>query len=311
MPFFSIITPTYNRAGFIGKAIQSIQAQSFSDYEHIIIDDGSVDKTGSIVSHYAASDHRIRSIKQKNQGRSVARNVGIDASNGKYICFLDSDDLWTPDHLSGIHSAILELSEPKFLHTGLIWLDNETKQETRVKYQSKNSFSSDVEYVITNQFAPDCVCIYQEVIKQNLFDPNLFINEDVELWARIAAKHEVHAVKQYSAKLLMHEGNTGSSTNDSVGPQIVAFDKILSNAEVRTKLSPSFIENKKRGLKELLIRQHLDQGNRSQLLAELVKFLFLFPRNPRNASKFVLLLYNLPGGGLLKSLVTTAKGNKG
>jgi glycosyltransferase involved in cell wall biosynthesis len=89
-PFFSIILPTYNRASFISKAIESVIDQLYNKWELIILDDGSTDNTKEIVLSF--NDDRIRYIYQENKERSAARNNGIRNAKGEYICFLDSDD---------------------------------------------------------------------------------------------------------------------------------------------------------------------------------------------------------------------------
>src|ERR1051325_3991500 len=85
-PFFSVIIPTYNRADFIRKPIDSVLAQKFSSWELIIVDDGSTDNTGQVVKSF--TDSRIHYVYQSNQERSAARNTGIKNSKGQYICFL-------------------------------------------------------------------------------------------------------------------------------------------------------------------------------------------------------------------------------
>lgn len=98
MPFFSIIIATYNRAKYINIAIESVIKQTVTDWELIIVDDGSTDRTRQIISPYL-QDKRIKYIYQENKERSVARNTGISSSKGEYICFLDSDDYYLPHHL--------------------------------------------------------------------------------------------------------------------------------------------------------------------------------------------------------------------
>ena len=93
----SVIMPAYNRETYIRESIDSVLAQSFTDFELIVVDDGSTDATAAIVQSY--TDARIRLIRQPNQGVSVARNTGLDAAKGEYISFLDSDDLYYPDFL--------------------------------------------------------------------------------------------------------------------------------------------------------------------------------------------------------------------
>ena len=97
--FFSIIIPTYNRSGFLSKAIESIIVQRCEDWELIIVDDGSTDDTKKTVQEFLEKDSRIRYIFQENQERSAARNNGIKHANGDWICFLDSDDVYLTNHL--------------------------------------------------------------------------------------------------------------------------------------------------------------------------------------------------------------------
>ena len=99
-PLVSIIIPTFNSEKFIAETIQSIQAQTFTYLELIIVDDGSSDKTISIISKITQSDKRIQFFQlEKNSGAGIARNLALNKSKGRYIAFLDSDDLWKPTKL--------------------------------------------------------------------------------------------------------------------------------------------------------------------------------------------------------------------
>ncbi len=100
----SVIMPAYNSEVYIRESIDSVLAQSFTDFELIVVDDGSTDTTAAIVESY--TDSRIRLIRQANQGVSVARNTGLDAARGQFITFLDSDDLYYPDFLKTLYRLI-------------------------------------------------------------------------------------------------------------------------------------------------------------------------------------------------------------
>ena len=91
---FSIIIPVYNVEKYLPECIKSILGQTFTDYEVVLIDDGSTDLSGSICDHYAHMNTKFHATHQKNQGQSVARNKGIEAARGEYILFLDSDDFY-------------------------------------------------------------------------------------------------------------------------------------------------------------------------------------------------------------------------
>ena len=100
----SVIMPAHNRETFIRDSMDSVLAQTFTDFELIVVDDGSTDTTAAIVESY--TDRRIRLIRQPNQGVSVARNTGLEAARGEFITFLDSDDLYYPDFLKTLYRLI-------------------------------------------------------------------------------------------------------------------------------------------------------------------------------------------------------------
>ena len=106
-PLVSVITPAYNAEKYIGEAIESVQAQTHKDWELIIVDDGSTDKTADTVRRYAAKDARITLIQQENKKMASARNAGIRAAKGKYIAFLDADNIFFPEKL-GLQVGHLE-----------------------------------------------------------------------------------------------------------------------------------------------------------------------------------------------------------
>lgn len=97
MPTVSVIIPTYNRAGYLREAVQSVLDQSFHDFEIIIVDDGSLDATREVAKNF--EDNRIRYYYQANSGRSIARNRGLELAEGDYIAFLDDDDLYLPNKI--------------------------------------------------------------------------------------------------------------------------------------------------------------------------------------------------------------------
>jgi teichuronic acid biosynthesis glycosyltransferase TuaG len=100
MPTVSIITPSWNVEGLIGETIESVQAQTFGDWELLIADDCSKDNTPAVIEGYAQQDKRIRLIRQpRNGGPALARQAALEQANGRFVAFLDSDDLWLPSKL--------------------------------------------------------------------------------------------------------------------------------------------------------------------------------------------------------------------
>lgn len=106
MDIVSVILPTYNRANYIKDAIESVLDQTYRNIELLIIDDGSTDNTQAVIESYL-KDNRIRYIKQKNSGAAVARNKGLELSKGKYVAFIDSDDMWEKNKLE-IQLAVMD-----------------------------------------------------------------------------------------------------------------------------------------------------------------------------------------------------------
>jgi teichuronic acid biosynthesis glycosyltransferase TuaG len=99
-PLVSVITPAYNAASYIAETIESVIAQSHKDWELLVVDDGSSDGTAQIISEYAAKDQRVRLIQSPgNEGAGPARNRALAAARGRYIAFLDGDDIWLPQKL--------------------------------------------------------------------------------------------------------------------------------------------------------------------------------------------------------------------
>jgi len=106
MPEISVIVPVYKVETYLTSCVDSILNQTFTDFELILVDDGSPDRCGAICDEYAGKDSRVRVIHQENQGLSCARNRGIDAARGRFLCFVDSDDLVAPDYCRVLYELL-------------------------------------------------------------------------------------------------------------------------------------------------------------------------------------------------------------
>lgn len=107
-PFLSVVIPVYNVSSYLRKCVDSVLTQDLDNYEIILVDDGSLDSSTQICDDYASKYSQIRVIHQSNGGLSVARNTGINAARGEYICFIDSDDYWEPNVLGALMNQIKE-----------------------------------------------------------------------------------------------------------------------------------------------------------------------------------------------------------
>lgn len=129
---FSIIIPVYNVERYLRRCADSVLAQNFTDYEIILVDDGSPDRCGDICDEYVAKDSRIKCIHQVNGGLSAARNSGLRAASGEYVLFLDSDDMWSDSEaLQKVHAAFAANPETQVLCFGykLIGSDGKLRKE--------------------------------------------------------------------------------------------------------------------------------------------------------------------------------------
>ena len=106
-PFFSIIIPVYNVAPYLRECLDSVLAQTFTDWEAICVDDGSTDDSGAILDEYVARDKRFRVIHQKNAGVSAARNRALQVALGEWITFLDGDDRFEVGRLAALYGVVL------------------------------------------------------------------------------------------------------------------------------------------------------------------------------------------------------------
>lgn len=187
----SVIIPTYNRAKLLPQAIESVLNQTFQDFELIIVDDGSTDNTEEIVKNFQEKDKRIKYLKhQKNKGPSATRNTGIKNSQGKYIAFLDADDIWLPQKIEIQLNKIKETNVNVIFSNWYIW---NPKNNTKIKAfdsnpidaKQKNLISSLVKKNFGNSSA---ILANNSLFKKNLFDENLRYSEDYDLWFKFFLK---------------------------------------------------------------------------------------------------------------------------
>ena len=197
---FSVIIPVYNKAPYVAKAIGSVLAQSFRDFELIIIDDGSKDDSYEIASN-AIEGHRssCRLCRQENAGVSMARNNGVAASQGEYVCFLDADDWWEPSFLEEMDKLIVEFPEAGIYGTNYI-IVNEAKHKTRVAsigveegfVKGYINYCQAYAKTMYMPFWTGAVCISRKVFDEMKgFPKGIKLGEDFLLWVRIALKYKV------------------------------------------------------------------------------------------------------------------------
>ncbi|UCD15168.1 MAG: glycosyltransferase [Candidatus Omnitrophota bacterium] len=199
-PFFSIIIPTYNRAKFLGIAIESVLYQTFTDFELIIVDDGSRDNTKELIKknyERLLSSNKLRYIYQPHKGVSFARNNGINYARGEFICFLDSDDRFRTQKLQVTYKYIKKYQNYKVFHTEEIWYRNGSVLAQKIYHKKPHGF------VFKTAVKLCCISISTAAISQDIFkkiggfDENLDACEDYDFWLRTTAQFPVYLIRQY------------------------------------------------------------------------------------------------------------------
>jgi len=209
MPKVSVIIPTYQSAQFVRKTIESVLVQTYRDYEVIVVDGGSTDGTREVLDSYGS---RIRVISQRGKGVSNARNVGVFASRGEYIAFVDSDDLWLHKKLE-VQLRFLE-SKPNIV--GLTYSDalffaendiGESKNERSFQIRKPHR-GTPIKHLLMTNFIPTSTVMIRKLCfeKVGLFDESLQTCEDLDMWIRVVESFEIDYQDLVLAKIRRHEG---------------------------------------------------------------------------------------------------------
>jgi len=223
----SIIIPTYNRADLLGDALSSVFAQCYRDFEVIVVDDGSTDNTAEVLRPLAEQD-LIRYIHQKNAGEAAARNKGLLEARGRYIAFLDSDDLFEPEKLKLQTEFLQNHPEVGLVHSGYIKFDN---AGNNLGYRDASWFSGSIYPQIllywTTLMAVDAVLIPRIVFEHvGLFNETLRTGPDLDMWRRIARRYPFAFINKSLARVRVHEGNISGNKMDAAE----GFSKYLNTA---------------------------------------------------------------------------------
>lgn len=179
----SIIIPVYNAEQYIEDTIQTIQKQTYSKWEAIFIDDASTDKSNQIIREYVMQDSRMHLITlQENKGPAIARNKGLEIAKGRYICFLDADDLWAENKLE-VQITYMQKYRYAFTYTAFEFADKEGKRSGKmVRVQEVLTYKEALKDIRILTIA--VMLDRKQIPKADITMPNLF-NEDVATWWKI------------------------------------------------------------------------------------------------------------------------------
>lgn len=290
-PFFSVVIPTYNREQLIKKAIGSVVAQTYKCWELIVVDDGSVDNTKKAVTYF--NDLRIKYIYQQNCERSVARNNGVNQSEGKYICFLDSDDYYLNNHLENLHQIIEASGSPEAVFITDVVREEKGKL-TEVGQEKIDEHVNSVCYILCSRetVIPARVAIHSKILKDCRFNNRLKISEDTELFTRIGKTHPFIQVPRQTVVYHLHDNNSTNKLNNPFIEQLVALNTVFSNPNLKS-LMPMKIKHSKLSKCYYGIAQyHENQGQHLLMIWALIKSLALdFFSSTSKARLYLILKY--------------------
>ncbi|MGD0451892.1 MAG: glycosyltransferase [Candidatus Bathyarchaeia archaeon] len=229
MPEVSVIIPTYQSRKFVEAAIDSVLTQTYTNYEIIIVDGGSTDGTLEILHSYGKN---VKILRQTGKGIANARNTGLLASQGKYVAFLDSDDLWLPDKLE----IQIKLFDKMPEDVGLIYSDTLPFFERYKKLNLDSAFQKHMprrgkvlSYLLRDNFIPTSTVIVRKSCfdKVGFFDESFLLSEDYDLWLRIAEEYDIDYQEFALAKHRLHEENITRNFELHFQNELLLQNKIL------------------------------------------------------------------------------------
>jgi len=193
-PFFSVVIPLYNKGNYITTCLDSVLNQDFSNFEIIIVDDGSTDDSINEIKKF--DDERIIIEQQENKGAAAARNKGVEIAKAKWIAFLDADDLWLENHLAELFLAIQEFPKES-VFTSRLGIIRQHKQIDLAQYNFKLKSETQLLSYFENSIKSDLLNTSGIVIekaffkKMNGFDEQIYSGQDTDLFIRIGLKKKI------------------------------------------------------------------------------------------------------------------------
>ena len=256
----SVIIPAYNAAPYIRETLDSVFAQTYREFEVIVINDGSPD-TEELEQAIAPYQKLIVYLKQENRGPSAARNAGILHSHGEYLAFLDSDDAWYPEYLAG-QMAFVQGQKPwlDFVYCNLLVCLNSETNGSPYMNACPSQGPINFESLLTEECqAPTTGVVVrkQKAIDAGLFDESFFRSEDYDLWLRIAHSG---ARMAYQRRVLGRHRLHSESLSDDKLKMIQSWLKVLEKVDAALNLSPEQSQLLQRKLVEVRGFNELENG---------------------------------------------------
>lgn len=289
-PLFSIIIPTYNRAFILAETIKSIENQTFTDWEVLVIDDGSKDNTKQIIDEISKRQNKIKYHYQVNSERSVARNYGASLAIGEYLLFLDSDDFFKEDHLQNIYKEIILRKKPVALFfTDILYFSEKGVEKPEIP---RMEIGKGFEYVLLNPITPSRVCIHKEIFKTFRFDPEIVIVEDLVLWVCISTRFPIFQVNSYSLYYRMHDGNSVDLSRNSYLSRYKGLKRLFHHKIYKeiSKVIPLNIKKFLLAECSFNMARHFEFVKNNKMMAKMLFLSFYYKFNYRNKERLYMIL---------------------
>jgi glycosyltransferase involved in cell wall biosynthesis len=300
-PEVSIIIPVYNHAIFLDEALKSIFAQTYQNFEIIVVDDGSTDDTANVLQPLTEQG-LIRYIYQQNQGVSAARNRGIVEAKGKYIAFLDSDDLFEPEKLEVQVNYLQDHPEVGLVHSGFTKFDNDGNT---LGYRDTSWFSDMIYPRIllywTTLMAVNTVLVSKNILEVvGFFDTALSMGEDLDLWRRIARKYPFGFINKSLARVRVHAGNTSGDKLRATQGLLMYLEKAFIDDP---ELSVQFRKHAFSKMFSTLSYNLLSEDGEEALQAARLNAKRAIANDPMNVHGYMALVSTLFGYNLRQALI--------
>lgn len=190
-PLVSVIVPAYNAERFLAETLGSLQAQTLTDWEALVVDDGSCDRTAEIAERFAADDARLQVFRRSNAGVSATRNFAAAQARGTYLAFLDADDLWAPSKLAE-QVAAFAAEDVDVVFCSLLYFESDPSQMSRPSWPEIGGLHCAAEMAVKLAgepfLIPSCVMLRASLLKEvGGFDQSFAASEDWDLWLRLCA----------------------------------------------------------------------------------------------------------------------------
>lgn len=225
-PIVSVIIPFYNRIDWLLEAVQSVLSQTFSFYELIVIDDGSTEDVGRLFDY---KDSRIIYVRQENKGCSVARNWGIQLAKGKYIAFLDADDLFSPSKLEVQYQYMEQHPEVVLTHTSYQRVDCDCAVISN-QHSGRYAYNHYIDLIVSCPLATPTVMVRKEFVDEHhlRFPVGTHIGEDIFFWVSVAKYGWIEGIDNLLTKVRMHGENASEDFFASINVREMLVEHILT-----------------------------------------------------------------------------------